>query len=332
MSRLVTRYPVLLQFDQRKPTRSTDTVGPFQLGIVQPSTQKVKKWSELSTGGKVLRTTARTTNFSVILIGAGLSAVLVYALASELFAKNSPTVLYGDACERIKASPLINGHLRAPLTFHNNPPLMHRPRHRNRHVNFFQARDSSGREHLLLNFYVQGSDPTISPATSDSESFVNHILDWTTSTLSSLSNLTFDQALQWSRATVSDALQSSKRAFAYLIGEPLPPLPQAPLPRRESEANRQTQQDSLWSLSGIFTRLTGKPRSGRLGRHEATNRVLWSTGEAHADFVKDASGTFVYRYLLIDIPDSNSRNPTRLFVERIDGVHENEAVVGWASN
>ena len=55
----------------------------------------------------MLRTTARTTNFSVILIGAGLSAVLVYALASELFAKNSPTVLYGDACERIKTSPLV---------------------------------------------------------------------------------------------------------------------------------------------------------------------------------------------------------------------------------
>lgn len=40
------------QFDQRKSSRSTDSVGPFQLGIVQPSTQKVKKWSELSTGGK----------------------------------------------------------------------------------------------------------------------------------------------------------------------------------------------------------------------------------------------------------------------------------------
>lgn len=55
----------------------------------------------------VLRTTARTTNFTVILIGAGLSAVLVYALASELFAKNSPTVLYGNACERIRVSPLV---------------------------------------------------------------------------------------------------------------------------------------------------------------------------------------------------------------------------------
>lgn len=40
------------QFEQRKTSRNADSVGPFQLGIVQPSTQKVKKWSELSNGGK----------------------------------------------------------------------------------------------------------------------------------------------------------------------------------------------------------------------------------------------------------------------------------------
>jgi import inner membrane translocase subunit TIM21 len=54
-----------------------------------------------------MRTTARTTNLTVILFGAGLSAVLIYALTSELFSKNSPTVLYGDACEKIKDSPEV---------------------------------------------------------------------------------------------------------------------------------------------------------------------------------------------------------------------------------
>jgi import inner membrane translocase subunit TIM21 len=57
-------------------------------------------------GGKnlVVRTTARMTNLTVILFGAGLSAVLVYALTTELFSKNSPTVLYTAACDKIKAS------------------------------------------------------------------------------------------------------------------------------------------------------------------------------------------------------------------------------------
>lgn len=105
-----------------------DHVGPFQLGL-SPSAlrkgEKVQKWSELSAGGKgahlerktidacidclipVLRTTVRTTNLGVILLGAGLSALLIYCLTSELFSTNSPTVIYGDACERIKSSPRV---------------------------------------------------------------------------------------------------------------------------------------------------------------------------------------------------------------------------------
>lgn len=54
-----------------------------------------------------MRTTARTTNLAVILLGAGLFALLGYSLTTELFSKNSPTVLYGDACERIKASSKV---------------------------------------------------------------------------------------------------------------------------------------------------------------------------------------------------------------------------------
>lgn len=104
-----------------------DYVGPFQLGITPPSLQqgeKIPRWSELSTKGKgesfscttsnplkftilVMRTTARTTSLGVILLGAGLSVLLVYSLTSELFSKNSPTVLYGNACERIKQSERV---------------------------------------------------------------------------------------------------------------------------------------------------------------------------------------------------------------------------------
>jgi hypothetical protein len=56
------------------------------------------------------RATARTTNLTVILFGAGLTTVLIYALTSELFSKNSPTVLYNEACERIKSSPRVCDH------------------------------------------------------------------------------------------------------------------------------------------------------------------------------------------------------------------------------
>ena len=44
------------------------------------------------------------SNLTIILFGAGLSALLVYALTFELFSKNSPIVLHNNACERIKPS------------------------------------------------------------------------------------------------------------------------------------------------------------------------------------------------------------------------------------
>lgn len=120
---------------KQRGVRREDTVGPFQLGLSQPSFNKgtTKKWSELSPKGKgqsitlpyealfmdfptdlnsilAMRATARTTNLTVILFGAGLTTVLVYALTSELFSRNSPTVLYNEACERIKSSSRVCGY------------------------------------------------------------------------------------------------------------------------------------------------------------------------------------------------------------------------------
>jgi hypothetical protein len=63
---------------------------------------------QLTMYNSVLRTTERTSNLAVIFIGGGLSALLVYSIGTELFSKNSPTVLYNDACERIKASPKVS--------------------------------------------------------------------------------------------------------------------------------------------------------------------------------------------------------------------------------
>ena len=125
----VTSSSLLSQaLDQRqRGARREDSVGPFQLGLSQPSFGEgtTRKWSELSPKGKgqslnfvsvswefsnvisAMRATARTTNLTVILFGAGLTTVLVYALTSELFSRNSPTVLYNEACERIKVSSRV---------------------------------------------------------------------------------------------------------------------------------------------------------------------------------------------------------------------------------
>ncbi|KZS96131.1 hypothetical protein SISNIDRAFT_483526 [Sistotremastrum niveocremeum HHB9708] len=326
--------PILSQHFEGRSNTGGGSVGPFQLGISQDSRQEnVKKWRDLSPGGKVLRTTARTTNLGVILLGAGLSAVLVYALATELFAKNSPTVLYGQACERIKASAEVQKYLRGPLSFHNNAPSFGRPRHRNRHVSSQLAVDSQGREHMLLNFFVSCDPERAEEANVDSDEPIwSRVGHWCRTQTANVRDTSWREAKEWTKTKTNDALDYSKRIFLLLTGQPLPrPVTHSGTKPRETEIGRSSEgqeTSTAWSFAGLFSGLKGKTRAGR--RDAVEEAVRWTEGEVHADLVRDASGDFVWRYLLVDIPNSRTRNPIRVFVERSAGVREGEAVMMWA--
>ncbi|TDL28783.1 hypothetical protein BD410DRAFT_893722 [Rickenella mellea] len=318
--------------DQKhKSARGRDTVGPFTLGLIQPSLgdeAPVKKWDELSRGEKVARTAARSTNYTVILFGAGLTAILAYALTSELFSRNSPTVLYGEACERIKTSSKVAQYLQSPLSFHNNPPSSTRPRHRNHHVSSHIAVDSSGREHLLLNFYVRGSAPGSSREDSKDDSYFDRIQ----STLSTLPDITWEEVTSWTTAAYRNAADRMKSLFRYLSGEPSTPPTRVTMPDvhsgRETHIGRPSKEDegSWWSLAGVFGGLRRKQTD-----KTQTAAVLgkFGEGEVHADLVKDEHGTFQWRYILIDFPNSRHRQPTRMYVEQRSDVRDAESVVRW---
>ncbi|KAI6136864.1 TIM21-domain-containing protein [Pisolithus sp. B1] len=309
-----------------------ESVGPFQIGVSPQHGEKVKRWSELSTAGKVLRTTQRTTNLTVILLGAGLSAVLLYALTSELFSKNSPTVLYNEACERIKSSPQVAKYLHPPLTFHNNPPSVVRPRHRRRHVASQIAVDSSGREHMLLSFYVQGSSSASSAVNENKSRWV-------------LDELTYDdiQAKFWS------LVDSTKRAFRYLSGDVVPREMPYPVDEEKQKETERSVEPSLWGLTGLFKGLRRRQPSGEAS---VDTGVVWTEGEVHAELVRNDDGYFTFRYLLIDIPStshhapilvllkltwfswfwlgregSEARNSLRVYVDRAPDVREKEPIV-----
>ncbi|KAH9487090.1 Mitochondrial import inner membrane translocase subunit tim21 [Psilocybe cubensis] len=308
-----------------------DTVGPFQLGLSQQALrkgEKIPKWSELSTGGKVLRTTARTSNLGVILLGAGLSVLLVYSLTTELFSKNSPTVLYGDACEKIEKSARLAKYLNGPLTFHNNPPSAVRPRHRNRHVTSRVMVDQYGQEHMIMTFYVQGR-PEGEHISSD-ESYLEAISNWFKDTATALPELSLDDAVEWSKETGQNVWEKSVRAFKYLSGSPLPPPALPALPPTEVRENGKKEEITAWSFAGIFSSLKGKKETGQSNSRPAGRQ--YTEGEVHADLVKNANGYFVFRYLLVDIPNSRDYNPIRVFIERQDGVRENEPVMRWVSS
>ncbi|KAH9968826.1 TIM21-domain-containing protein [Russula dissimulans] len=316
---------------QRRSGRE-DSVGPFQLGLSQPSFGEgtPKKWSELSPKSKAMRATARTTNLTVILFGAGLTTVLIYALTSELFSRNSPSVLYNDACERIKSSPRVAKYLSGSLVFHNNPPSVLRPRHRNRHVSSQIVLDSDGREHMLLNFYVQAN----SHSPDKDVSYVESVSSWLKDTATNISETSWQGAGDWVKLHTRETVDYAKDLFRYLSGDPVPSrsaTPEVALPVSRKQEAPAEQGKGFWSS---FTGLFGSLRGGSLkGPHDGTvdtgRNAVWQEGEVHADLVRDASGYFVFRYILIDIPSSQSRNPLRVFVQRTDNVRENEPVVKW---
>ncbi|KAJ7139772.1 hypothetical protein C8R44DRAFT_828173 [Mycena epipterygia] len=286
--------------------------GPFQLGLGlgQPAVQtgeKIPKWSELSTAGKVKRTTARTTNLN------RLSAVLIYCLTSELFSKNSPSVLYDDACERIKASSRLARYLDGPPRFHLDAPAAVRPRHRNRHVSSSIRVDATGREHMFLNFYIQ-SEPT-------KASFSETLSGWTQDKLSLLTEMSLDDLIAWTKESASDTWDRSKEAFKFLSGAPAPPPPTDAWSTDAKEAERK--EETRGGFMGMFSSLRG-PRGtdGWTGLSE---------GEVHANFVKNNQGNFVLRYIIVDLPSSRARNSVRVFVERAAGVRDSEPVMRWNS-
>lgn len=107
-----------------------ESVGPFPLGVGPSGRRKVwRPWGELGVKGKrklvvpapsdhsgctsadedvVWRSTQQTGNLAVVLVGASLVVVLTFALTTELFATNSPSVLYSQAVDKIRASDAVS--------------------------------------------------------------------------------------------------------------------------------------------------------------------------------------------------------------------------------
>ncbi|OCB91642.1 hypothetical protein A7U60_g1103 [Sanghuangporus baumii] len=332
--------------DQRRQAvrdSQADTAGPFMLGPIERTGPKQKKWSELSTKGKVLRSTERTSNFTVIAIGAGLTIVLVYTLLSELFARNSPTVKFNEASKLIEQSDVLRAHLPGKLIFHNNPPSAVRPRHRNRRVSSRVMQDSAGREHLLLNFYIRAEPRS---AHGDEE-----YLERIKKTVERVGEeaWTWEEIQSWASETARNTRDSARRLFLYLSGEAYsgPPGPSYPLgsgpdspsstttssSRRDTRIGRTTEEGGIWAtITGLFSGIgkgigaTSRSRGSGTEKHVE----VFEEGEVHCDLVKNEDGDFVWRYILVDMPHSRVHYPKRVFVVRTLDVREHEAVLRWS--
>ena len=200
-------------------------------------------------------------------------------------------------------------HLHAPLTFHNNPPTMNRPKHRNRHVSSQLAVDSQGREHLILNFYVRGTLPGSS--TLEDESYLDRARRFVEQGSQRLSEATWDEAVAWGYDTLQRAKEKARRLFLYLTGESgmssassAYPYPNASSTsgageysqshRRDTQIGRsntdQEQSGSFWSgITGLFSGigLKSAKESGSGSRGSPSSAFeTYEEGEIHCDLVK----------------------------------------------
>jgi len=183
---------------------------------------------------------------------------------------------------------------------------------------------------MILNFYVKGKPPgSTSFLNKDpSDSYVDAMTHWAGDKLAVLSELDFDEAVEWTRDRAIGVMEKGKGLFRYLSGAPVTPL-SLPEPLHMETKETKKPESTGWSLVGMFSGLRGT----RTNSSESTRSSgdTWTEGEVHADLVRNDDGYFEFRYLLIDIPNSASRNPLRVFVERSRGVRENEPTIRWSS-
>lgn len=129
----------------------------------------------------------------------------------------------------------------------------------------------------------------------------------------SLSDVTWDSAYEWGKNRVNDIMDSSKKAFAYVVGVNTPPPATQnsrsassganPSPGRQTEIGKPSKEgSSAWSFAGLFSGLKSSSSSASTDNVAIYAGEGWTEGEVHADLVKDENGDFQYRYLLVDIP------------------------------
>ncbi|KIY67593.1 hypothetical protein CYLTODRAFT_352855 [Cylindrobasidium torrendii FP15055 ss-10] len=300
---------------------SNPSVGPFALGGTSAfRAEKVQDWSDLSVGGKVKRATARTSNLAVILFGAGLSAVLAYVLTTELYSRNSPTVLHEEACERIRKSPKVAKYLHGPLTFYNTPTSVDRPRSRmsSHQVASDVVFDANGRPHMFLNMYIQGQLPPEDGAP-HSDNYFDAASAWVGNKISGLPEMTSDGISEWAKLKAHNVSQRSRETFRYLTGAPLPP----PVPTQQTQSQNATEKPSrAWQIAGVFSSMRQKVQAAA----EPAKGTVFTDGEVHAELVMNNEGNYVFRYLFVDIPNTHDPRHLRVWVERIRGVPEDQQV------
>ncbi|GMK58011.1 hypothetical protein CspeluHIS016_0500430 [Cutaneotrichosporon spelunceum] len=275
-----------------------DYAGPFPLGpSASARTKTWTAWRNLGIGGKIGRIFHQSGNLFIVIAGASLFVVLAIALSTELFAKNSPSVLYSECIDMIRGSDALDRYLLPPVSFTHSPtssaptrgtaPIMHRVvRH-----------PQSGRDHLIINFWAHGrgrDEP---------------------------------EPLSRPKRWVRKATDSLRKAGSWLGLASDPEGPEYPPTKEEREkaaadakAEREKAAAEAQRGPGFLGRLTQafnfRPdvKNVRSASPDPPPAGTYKIGEVHADYVKNASGHYTMLALVVDVPSSRAAYPGRAIV------------------
>lgn len=242
----------------------------------------------------------------MISFGALLTAVIAYALSTELFAPNSPTVIYSEACKLIQKSDKVHNYLLEPYRFQTsltergadfsplNPPSHpHRPSQTVHSYRFVDPR--TGEDKMVMHFYVEAQDKD------------KPLSYWQQARASIVSGAHWLKAKTWEGYEMVVEWLHEEPAPAD-IAPPAVPAPVAPaapswwLTRKLRGVARGmnevigTTSDAVGMSSLSFATVRTEPGT-------------WTEGEVHVELVKDERGTYQYKHFYVDIP--NSRSPQR---------------------
>lgn len=172
----------LSQIHLGESSRSASHAGPFPLPPTGDRDAQLraasKKWRELNGAQKVGVAATQTSSLVVVLAGGALAGLVLYATGTELWSEASPTRIFEDCVERVRASEEVSSiassaklvrpfadlrdiqlqsMLLSPLSFHgasSNNRLR-----RNRRISSSLSTDPDGTERMLVRFWVEGQVP-----------------------------------------------------------------------------------------------------------------------------------------------------------------------------
>lgn len=307
--------------------------------LIDRATGQGKPWSQLKTGQKVARATVQSSRTMLILGGGALTFVLVYALTSELFAKNSPTVIYADACKRVQNCAEIANHLLTPYRFRTAPNAEHRSsdfsplnppsvkdRRRSRSVPSVSFTDErTGEEKMLLRFWIgareKGEDWSILDTaryeTVEAGKWIGRKVmeggEWLGEQLGV--DLGANDQVDGEKNT--PAASASSSGISPASAEATPSASSDNVLSRTWSSALGGFSSVVRSSTEAITSTLSSPTAPKSRR--SSEPGTWSSGEVHAELVKDQDGTLQYRTLFVDIPNSQAFMRQRVWIVRRPG-------------